>query len=182
MGSQVTVRLQEDLAEALDARSRKTGEKPSEIIRAALREHLGLVGRRGVKPADRVRRLIGSLESGDADLVFLGPDTGHLAWGGVDVVDFCRRYAARIKTVHVKDVDAAVLQRGVAEGWDYDTFTQKGLFAELGEGCIGFPAVFDALRAAGFAGWVIAETDVTQKPTALESVTISREYLRGLGL
>jgi hypothetical protein len=34
----------------------------------------------------------------------------------------------------------------------------------------------------GFGGWLIAETDVTQKPTALESVTISRAYLHRLGL
>jgi metal-responsive CopG/Arc/MetJ family transcriptional regulator len=68
MSSQITVRLQEDLAEALDARARKTGARPSEIIRTALREHLGLSGKPGSKPAERVRRLIGSLESGQDDL------------------------------------------------------------------------------------------------------------------
>ncbi len=68
MSSRVTVRLSEDLAEALEARTKKTGERPSEIIRAALREHLGLLGRPGSKPAERVRRLIGSLESGQDDL------------------------------------------------------------------------------------------------------------------
>ena len=68
MSSQVTVRLQEDLAEALRSRASKTGEKPSEIIRAALRDHLGLLGKSGSKPAERVRRLIGSLESGQDDL------------------------------------------------------------------------------------------------------------------
>lgn len=68
MSSQVTVRLQKDLAEALRARAAKTGEKPSEVIRAALREHLGLLGVPGTKPAERVRRLIGALESGQDDL------------------------------------------------------------------------------------------------------------------
>jgi inosose dehydratase len=75
-----------------------------------------------------------------------------------------------------------VVQRGVEEGWGYDTYVDYGLFAELGEGCVDFAALFEVLREAGFEGWVLAETDVTQKPTALESVTISREHLKGLGL
>ena len=72
--------------------------------------------------------------------------------------------------------------RGHAQGWNYGTFTDNGIFAELGEGSVDFPAIFATLRDAGFAGWAIAETDVTQKPTALESATISRAYLRGMGL
>jgi inosose dehydratase len=40
----------------------------------------------------------------DRNLVFLGPDTGHLAWAGADVVQFCRDYATSIKTMHLKDV------------------------------------------------------------------------------
>jgi len=66
--------------------------------------------------------------------------------------------------------------------WDYGTFATTGNFAELGEGSVDFPVIFAILRDAGFAGWVIAETDVTQKPTALESATISRAYLRSLGM
>lgn len=118
----------------------------------------------------------------DPNLVFLGPDTGHLDWAGVDVVAFVRKYASRIKTLHVKDIDPAVRAQGVAADWDYGTFSEHGIFAELGEGSVDFPTVFDLLRDAGFSGWAIAETDVTQKPTALESVTISRAYLRTLGL
>jgi len=100
----------------------------------------------------------------------------------VDVVDFCRKYADRIKTIHLKDVHEDIVLRGQRERWDYDTFVENGLFAELGEGCVDLPVLFDVLHAAGFAGWVIVETDVTQKPTALESVMVSREYLRTIGL
>jgi inosose dehydratase len=146
-----------------------------EGVRSCFHNHVGSV----IETGDEMERLLALV---DPALVFLGPDTGHLAWGGVDAADFCQQHAARIKTLHVKDVNAAVLARGMTAGWDYDTFAQNGLFAELGEGCIDFPAIFSALRVAGFAGWVIAETDVTQKPTALESVTISRECLRRLGL
>ncbi len=112
----------------------------------------------------------------------MGPDTGHLAWAGADVVQFCRDYADSIKTMHIKDVDPAVLKVGVPAEWDYGTFSDKGIWTELGRGCVDFPVVFKILENAGFAGWLIVETDVTQLPTALESAIISREYLRGLGL
>jgi len=44
------------------------------------------------------------------------------------------------------------------------------------------PEIFVILSAVDFSGWLIVETDVTQKPTARESVTVSRAYLRTLGL
>lgn len=118
----------------------------------------------------------------DPKLVFLGPDTGHMQWAGDDAVAFCRDYAARIKTMHLKDISESVRAQGAAAKWDYGTFTDHGIFAELGEGCIDFGAIIASLRAVGFDGWLITETDVTQKATPLESVTISRNYLRQFGL
>ena len=118
----------------------------------------------------------------DPGLVFMGPDTGHLAWAGADVIQFCRDYANSIKTMHVKDVNKQVMAEGVAAQWDYRTFSDKGIWTELGQGCVDFPAVFQILNDAGFRGWIIVETDVPQLPTALESAIVSRNYLRGLGL
>jgi inosose dehydratase len=118
----------------------------------------------------------------DRSLVFQGPDIGHLAWAGVDPVAFCQDYATSIRTIHLKDIAPQVLMQGVQEEWSYDTFTAKGIFAELGEGMVDLPAIFAVLQEAGFAGWVIVETDVTQRPTALESATESRNYLRRIGL
>jgi inosose dehydratase len=118
----------------------------------------------------------------DPELVRLGPDTGHLAIGGGDVVGFFRRHAGRIAGVHLKDINPAVLERGRAERRTYHEMQRDGLFAELGEGMLDFPALLAALRAADFDGWLIAETDRTMKPTARESVEASRAYLRTLGV
>lgn len=118
----------------------------------------------------------------DRALVFQGPDLGHLAWAGGDAAQFCRDYADSIKTLHVKDIDPAVRERGVAEGWDYATFSAEGIFIELGEGFVDLRGSLAALADAGFAGWLIVETDVTRKATPLESATISRAHLRDLGL
>ena len=68
MASQLTVRLPDDLDRALKAASRRMRRKSSEIVRMALEEFLGAQGARRGRPADRVRHLIGSLESGIPDL------------------------------------------------------------------------------------------------------------------
>nr|MBA2278303.1 TIM barrel protein [Chloroflexia bacterium] len=145
-----------------------------EGVRSCFHNHVGQV----IETRAEFERLLVLV---DPAVVFLGPDTGHLAWAGDDPVTFCRDFADRIKTIHLKDIDPAVAERGRAEGWDYPAFKDGGIFAELGEGCVDFPAILGALEAAGFAGWMVVETDVTQKQSALESATISRTYLRQLG-
>lgn len=68
MQDQLTVRLPDDLSHALKAASRRMQRKSSEIVRLALREYLGATVRANVRPADRVRSLIGALDSGVPDL------------------------------------------------------------------------------------------------------------------
>ncbi|MBN1933371.1 MAG: TIM barrel protein [Anaerolineae bacterium] len=118
----------------------------------------------------------------DPALVFQGPDIGHLAWAGEDPVQFCRDYASQIVSLHVKDIDPKVLKQGLAEDWGYGEFSDNGIFAELGEGMVDFPAMFEVLKQAGYKGWIIIETDCTTKPTPLDSAKISRAYLRSIGL
>lgn len=132
-----------------------------------------------VETRDEIDRLFAQV---DPNVVFMGPDTGHLAWAGDDVVQLVKDYAPIIKTMHVKDINPKVREEGVAKQWDYRQFSEHGIFAELGEGMIDFPAVFDTLKQAGFKGWIVVETDVTQKATPLESATISRNYLKSIGI
>ena len=146
-----------------------------EGVRTCFHSHVGTV----IETAAEVQRL---LDETDPELVFLGPDTGHLAWAGIDVVAFFHRHLDRIKTMHLKDIDAAVRARGSESGWDYDRFAQNGVFIELGEGCVDLPGLIQLLRGRDFRGWLIVETDVTRKPSALASATVSRQYLRRLGL
>jgi inosose dehydratase len=146
-----------------------------EGVHSCFHNHVGTV----IETADELDRM---LSRADRETVFLGLDTGHLAWAGEDAVAVCRHYADRIRTLHLKDVDEAVRREGAAKAWDYATFTAHGIFAELGEGSVDFPALLADQEARSFDGWLIVETDVTQKPTALESATISRVYLRTLGL
>lgn len=68
MESQLTIRLPADLNGALERASRDSGRKASDIVRAALRDYLNAPGSMGLRPAERVRGLIGSLDSGIPDL------------------------------------------------------------------------------------------------------------------
>ena len=68
MGDQLTVRLSPELSRALRAAARQMQRKSSEIVRTALRQYLVLPGPDGSRPAERVRGLIGSLDSGARDL------------------------------------------------------------------------------------------------------------------
>jgi Arc/MetJ-type ribon-helix-helix transcriptional regulator len=68
MSSQLTVRLPDDLDRALKAAARRMQRRSSDVVRLALREFLGGARQLSGRPIDRVRGLIGSLESGVPDL------------------------------------------------------------------------------------------------------------------
>ena len=143
-------------------------------VRCCFHNHVGSV----IETRAEIDRLFSMV---DRSLVFQGPDIGHLVWAGADPVAFCQDYAHDIISVHIKDIHLEVLAQGVEREWDYGAFSKHGIFAELGEGCVDFPAIFKVLASANYAGWIIVETDVTQKATALESAVISRRYLKNLG-
>ncbi len=144
-------------------------------VRCCFHNHVGTV----IETRAEMERLLARIPE---DLLFLGPDTGHFAWAGDDPVAFCRDYAARIKTLHIKDINQEVAVQGRSAGWDYQTFSAHGIWTEVGQGRIDFPAIFESLRAVGFDGWAIVETDVTQLGSPAESAAVSRAYLRKIGL
>lgn len=162
----------EQLARCVEAIARTT---LAAGVRSCYHNHVGTF----VETEDEIERLLAMV---DPEVLFLGPDTGHLAWAGVDVVDFTRRHAERIKTMHLKDVVESVRAEGHAAGWDYSTFEQHAIWTEIGHGGVDFAAMLEILGSADFTGWLIVETDVTQQPTPLESARISRESLRRLGI
>ena len=68
MSRQLSIRLPEELADALEEASKRLNVNFSEVIRIALRDFLRRFPPDSKKPADRVCELIGSLESGIPDL------------------------------------------------------------------------------------------------------------------
>lgn len=68
MESQITLRLPEDLAVNLERTAKRMRRKRSEVIRLALEQYLAGETKADNKPFDRMAGLIGSVESGVADL------------------------------------------------------------------------------------------------------------------
>ncbi len=126
-----------------------------------------------VEAPDEVRWL---MDESDPALLGLCLDTGHLTYGGGDAVEFARTYGARVRHVHLKDVDGPRLGRARAEGWSVEQALRAYLFPELGHGVVDFPGVLAALEDAGYDGWLVVEQD-TQEAGALAAAARNRRYL-----
>lgn len=129
------------------------------------------------------------LEGTRSELVNLLLDTGHAVYGGCDPLDIATRHGARVKYVHLKDVDAARLHEVRSSDITMQEAWKRGVFCALGEGVVDFKGIREALAGRGYSGWMIVEQDVVPdeqgrlNPDPTESARKSRAYLReALGL
>ena len=157
-----------------DVLGRFAAATQAEGVTSCFHNHVGTV----IETAAELDTLLDHVSGDDLGL---GLDTGHIAWAGDNATDVCLRYLDRIRTLHLKDVNGNVRQQGVEADWSYRQFAEAGIFAELREGIVDFPAILTALSERGFYGWLIVETDITMKPSAYESAKISRDYLTSIG-
>lgn len=119
----------------------------------------------------------------DPGLLGLCLDTGHYRFGGGDPVEAAREYGDRIWHVHFKDCDPAIAARAAHAGWDYFQAVEHGVFCELGEGDVDFPAVAAQLEQSGYQGWIVVEQDVLPGMGApRESARRNRVYLEQIGV
>lgn len=119
----------------------------------------------------------------DPDLIGICLDTGHLYYNGGDPRLAIKQYGHRIRHVHLKDVDPAVLARVRAESLDFYAAVKAGVFTPLGMGGAGIGGVVEDLTARGYTGWLVAEQDMLAERdpagrTPLEAARMSREFLR----
>jgi inosose dehydratase len=111
-------------------------------------------------------------------------DTGHSVYAGFDPVQFYRRHSARVAYLHFKDVNPAVLKDAIAKRTGFYDACAQGVFCTLGEGCVDFLALKQALLDTGFAGWGTIEQDRDPKgarPTLADAAT-NLNYLKSAGL
>jgi inosose dehydratase len=119
----------------------------------------------------------------DDSCVGLCLDSGHITYAGGSPIDLLDRYGTRTWHVHFKDCEPAVAARARSEKWDYQAAVRGGVFCELGKGAVDFPALLEALRQRGYAGWIVVEQDVLPSlGSPLDSARRNRDYLRTLGL
>lgn len=101
-------------------------------------------------------------------------DTGHVMVGGGDPVAVARTHAARVRHVHLKDVDATVAATVTSGAMAYADAVGAGLYRPLGSGDLDLDAVLSALAGAGYDGWFVLEQD-TRLAVADEASTARAE-------
>ena len=99
------------------------------------------------------------LMEGSAEAVQLCFDTGHMLFGGGDVMRVMDRWAERIGHVHFKDIRPEVVADVRAHDRSFLDAVIAGAFTVPGDGCIDFQAVTDKLKAMGYAGWIVVEAE-----------------------
>ena len=119
----------------------------------------------------------------DPSVLGLCLDTGHLTYAGGDPVAAVEEFGARIWHLHLKDCSFDVAERARQARWDYHAAVRHGVFCELGQGTVRFPAVLDALARRGFSGWAVVEQDVLPAlGTPAASARRTRAFIKTLGL
>jgi inosose dehydratase len=143
-------------------------------VQAVFHQHVGTY----VETVDEVEELARRV---DPALVGWCFDAGHAIYAGIDPVDFIRRHADRIRYVHLKDVDPAVLAQLRAEGLGWEAGLRRFVFAELGSGVLDLGGVIEALREIGYEGWLMVEQD-TSRLEPIEAARAARAALRAVGV
>ncbi len=114
------------------------------------------------------------MENSDPDMLSLAPDTAHIAAAGADPVKVIRKYADRVKFIHLKDYK---LGDDVTDsGWVDSGVPIMTCFHELGKGTVNFPEIFKILESVNYEGPLCIELD---KPPVsnIESAKNNYDYL-----
>lgn len=126
--------------------------------------HMGTV----VQTEEEIDRLM----AGTPRAVKLLLDTGHLTYAGGDAVRVVEKHGPRIAHVHCKDVRAKVLARVLEQDLPFLDAVLEGVFTVPGDGSVDYDAVFRALAAAKYEGWLVVEAE--QDPAVAHPLTYAK--------
>ncbi|WP_296419132.1 TIM barrel protein [Pseudooctadecabacter sp.] len=127
-----------------------------------------------------LERLLGEVDEAILKICF---DTGHHSYAGFDPVAFMKKHIDRISYMHFKDIDPTVKAHVVANRTDFYEACGQGIFCNLGDGDVDFPAVRQVLLDAGFEGWCTVEQDCDPEgdTSPLHDAKLNRAYLQSIG-
>lgn len=99
------------------------------------------------------------LMDGSSDDLKLCFDTGHLLFGGGDVMATLDRWGDRVHHVHYKDIRPSIVRDVRENNRSFLDAVIAGAFTVPGDGCIDFQAVTHALNAMDYHGWIVVEAE-----------------------
>lgn len=114
--------------------------------------HMGTV----VQTADEIDRL---MENTDPEFFSLLFDSGHLAYCGEDYMAVLKKYAKRIKHVHLKDIRPDKIEEVKKKHLSFLQGVRLGTFTVPGDGEIDFEPIFDVLAETDYEGYVLVEAE-----------------------
>jgi inosose dehydratase len=143
-------------------------------VRAVVHPHAGGY----LEFEDEVDRLLAEVPRETLGLCL---DTGHALYAGSDPAALVRRHGDRIEHLHLKDVTAPILARGLGF-WDA---VAAGIFCAIGDGLLDLDDLRRALDASGYAGFATVEQDrrpdTAGDPAADLHRSVARLRAAGLG-
>lgn len=123
------------------------------------------------------------LDEVDDSLLKICFDTGHHSYAGFDPVAFMKRHMDRISYVHFKDTDLKVKAHVIENRIGFYDACGQGMFCNLGQGEVDFPAVRELLESSGYDGWCTVEQDCDPllDPDPVGDARKNRDYLKSIG-
>ena len=118
----------------------------------AYHHHMGSI----IESEDDVNWL---MEYSDPATLKLCFDTGHLLFGGGDVLATLDRWGDRVHHVHFKDIRPDVVKSIRDNRGSFLDAVIGGAFTVPGDGCIDFHAVGKALKGMDYSGWIVVEAE-----------------------
>jgi inosose dehydratase len=135
------------------------GKKISELAKwmadqgmpMAYHHHMGSI----IESEDDVNWLMDG-SSHEVNLCF---DTGHLLFGGGNVMATLDRWGDRVHHVHYKDIRPHIVKDVRDNSLSFLDAVIAGAFTVPGDGCIDFQEVTHKLRAMDYSGWIVVEAE-----------------------
>ena len=140
-------------------------------IALTFHHHMGTV----VQNADEVERM---MDNTDPEYVSLLFDTGHFAYCGEDPLEMVKKYADRIKHVHLKDIRKDMVEKVKKEELSFLDGVRMGTFTVPGDGDIDFDPIFKGLEESGYTGYMVVEAEQDPaKANPLEYALKARKFI-----
>ena len=135
----------------------------------------------GVLKLRNIKQLV--LDEVDESVLKICFDTGHHSYAGFDPVAFMEKHIDRISYMHFKDIDPLVKSDVVRNRTNFYDACGQGIFCNLGDGDVDFPAVRQVLIDSGFEGWCTVEQDCDPEgdTSPIDDAKLNRNYLQSIG-
>lgn len=123
------------------------------------------------------------LDEVDESILKICLDTGHHTYAGGDPVAFMGEHFDRLAYVHFKDIAPTIKADVIEHRTDFYEACGQGIFCNLGDGEVDFPAVRQLLIDGGYTGWCTIEQDCDPEghTSPLTDATFNRKYLASIG-